>query len=95
MNNDLISRKDLIGTERLLMTDIVENNEVAKYILEQVLHDIEHAPTAFDKEKVIKKLKHLENDTFDYSNRYDDKIAFGESSAFRAAIEIVEKGGIE
>ena len=53
------------------------------------------APTAFDKEKVIKKLKHLENDTFNYSNRYDDKIAFGESSAFRAAIEIVEKGGIE
>lgn len=64
-------------------------------LFDMVMDDIDEIPTAFDKEKVIKKLKHLENDTFNYSNRYDDKIAFGESSAFRAAIEIVEKGGIE
>lgn len=95
MSNDLISRKALLGTECLLMTDIVENNPTAKYILEQVLYDIEHAETAFDKEKVIKKLKHLEKDTFDYYNRYNDEMAFGESAAFRSAIEIVEKGGIE
>ena len=37
MSDDLISRKDLIGTERLLMTNIVKNNEVARCILEQVL----------------------------------------------------------
>ena len=36
MSDDLISRKDLIGTERLLMTNIVKNNEVARCILEQV-----------------------------------------------------------
>lgn len=53
------------------------------------------APTAFDKEKVIEKLKRLEKDTFDYYNRYNDEMAFGESAAFRSAIEIVEKGGIE
>ena len=57
MSDDLISRKDLIGTERLLMTDIVENNPTAKYILEQVLHDIEHAPRAFDKKKVVEQIK--------------------------------------
>ena len=30
---DLISRKELLGLERLLMTDIVENDPVARYIL--------------------------------------------------------------
>lgn len=53
------------------------------------------AKTAFNKEKVIEKLKRLEKDTFDYYNRYNDGMAFGESAAFRSAIEIIEKGGIE
>ena len=82
MSNDLISRKVLLGTERLLMTDIVENNPTAKYILEQVLYDIEHAETAFDKEKVIEE---LEDYLFEkYCVEGDEKIA-----------EIVEKGGIK
>lgn len=68
---------------------------VATDIAVSVCMEIEEMPTAFDKEKVIKKLKHLENDTFNYYNRYDDEVAFGESSAFRSAIEIIEKGGIE
>ena len=87
MSDDLISRKDLIGTERLLMTDIVENNPTAKYILEQVLHDIEHAPTAFDKEKVIDELQ-----------KPDPIIRTFIGKSFTTidrAIEIVEKGGIE
>lgn len=41
---DLISRAELIGTESLLMTDIVESDPVAKFVLEQVLHDIKAAP---------------------------------------------------
>lgn len=57
MSDDLISRKDLLGTERLLMTEIAENNKVARCILEQVLYDIEHAPVAFDKGKVVDQLK--------------------------------------
>lgn len=82
MSDDLVSRKDLIGTERLLMTDIVENNEVAKYILEQVLYDIEHALASFDKEKVIEE---LEDYLFEkYCVEGDEKIA-----------EIVEKGGVK
>ena len=95
MSDDLISRKTLLGTERLLMTYIVRNNPTAKYILEQVLYDIEHADTAFDKEKVIEELKRLETNAFRYYNQYDDEQAFGESAAYRTAIEIVEKGGIE
>ena len=81
MSDDLISRKTLLGTERLLMTDIVQNNPTAKYILEQVLYDIEHTETAFDKEKVIEE---LEDYLFEkYCVEGDEKIA-----------EIVEKGGI-
>ena len=90
MSDDLISRKALLGTERLLMTDIVENNPTAKYILEQVLFDIENAPTAFDKEKVIEELTAGKFITIGGNT-------VGESVNIRIdrAVEIVEKGGIE
>ena len=81
MSDDLISRKALIGTERLLMTDIVQNNPTAKYILEQVLYDIEHTDTAFDKKKVIEELEYYLFEK--YCVEGDEKVA-----------EIVEKGGI-
>ena len=90
MSDDLISRKVLLGTERLLMTDIVENNPTAKYILEQVLFDIENAPTAFDKEKVKEELTAGKFITISGNT-------VGESVNIRIdrAVEIVEKGGIE
>lgn len=91
MSDDLISRKALLGTERLLMTDIVQNNPTAKYILEQVLYDIEHAETAFDKEKVIEELKSAEN--YLYVNGI--RITNFKFIHTLTAIEIVEKGGIE
>lgn len=69
-----------------LIKDRVENDPVRIAV--------QCAPTAFDKEKVVEKLKRLEKDTFDYYNRYNDEMAFGESAAFRSAIEIVEKGGL-
>lgn len=94
MNDDLISRKVLLGTERLLMTDIVENNPTAKYILDQVLFDIENAPTAFDKEKVIDQLKVLSSGIILNTNISDD-YAEGYVRAAKDIIEIVEKGGIE
>lgn len=90
MSDDLISRKALLGTECLLMTDIVENNPTAKYILEQVLYDIEHAETAFDKEKVIDELKSAENYLYINGARITN-FKFIQSLT---AIEIVEKGGI-
>ncbi len=89
MSDDLISRKDLIGTERLLMTDIVENNKVARYILEQVLHDIEHAPTAFDKKRVKEKLE-ISSRLYRL-NEKDCEFAIPQN----IALEIAEKGGIE
>ena len=102
MSNDLISRKALLGTERLLMTDIVQNNPTAKYILEQVLYDIEHGETAFDKEKVIEELKSWEKASHDagIQSTYaelDNKASgyYQESRAYHRAIKIVEKGGIE
>lgn len=95
MSDDLISRKALLGTECLLMTDIAENNPTAKYILEQVLFDIENTPTAFDKEKVIEELKSLAEDSRKYWSEFDGEDAFGEMNAYTRAIEIVKKGGIE
>lgn len=99
MNDDLISRKALIGTERLLMTDIVQNNPTAKYILEQVLFDIENAPAAFDKEKVIAKIDNASMSrcrygfiNFDLSPR---RCIDCQNDFIRAVYEIVEKGGIE
>ena len=55
---------------------------------------LEEVKTAFDKEKVIEELKRLKTNAFRYYNQYDDEQAFGESAAYRAAIEIVEKGGL-
>ena len=94
MSDDLISRKALLGIERLLMTDIVENNPAAKYILEQVLFDTEHSETAFDKEKVIEEL-------YRYTAEECELHECGIRSEYcnvcmaKKAIEIVEKGGIE
>lgn len=86
--SDLISRKVLIA-------DMKSRKYIDKALCEIFETVVDEAPTAFDKEKVIEKLKRLEKDTFDYYNRYNDEMAFGESAAFRSAIEIVEKGGIE
>jgi hypothetical protein len=43
-NKDLISRSNLYNMESLLMSDIVLKDPTARYILEQVLYDIEHVP---------------------------------------------------
>ena len=88
MKDDLISRKAVIeAVDRHTRDDGTLDDDIS-VILEEV-------KTAFDKEKVIEKLKRLEKDAFDYYNRYNDEMAFGESAAFRSAIEIVEKGRIE
>ena len=93
MSDDLISRKAVLE----ILYDISDRNygSLFGHGINKACDVIEHAETAFDKEKVIEKLKHLEKDTFDYYNRYNDEMAFGESAAFRLAIKIVEKGGIE
>ena len=86
MSDDLISRKSLI--ENL--------NVFAPEHYTALVNDlIMKEPTAFDKEKVIEELKRLKTNAFRYYNQYDDEQAFGESAAYRAAIEIVEKGRVE
>lgn len=87
-NDDLISRKAVIKAVDKHTRDDGTLDDDISIILEEV-------KTVFDKEKVIKKLKHVEKDAFNYYNRYNDEMAFGESAAFRVAIEIVKKGGIE
>lgn len=93
MNNDLISRSAVLQ----ILYDVKDDDDTPKNYgtLLDIMRQIRELPTAFDKEQVIEELKHLENDTFNYYNRYDDEVAFGESSAFRSAIKIIEKGGVE
>ena len=92
MSDDLISRKALIeklekwcGEQRYL-------------IAEEVWTIIKNAPLAFDKEKVIEKLK----DQYNYSRKVrneNDNYYFeywdGRTDSYKDAIEIVKKGGIE
>ena len=61
----------------------------------KILDMIKRSQTAFDKEKVIEELKAKEEDSRKYWSEFDDEDAFGEMNAYKNAIEIVEKGGIE
>ena len=97
MSDDLISRKAAYKafSDYLNRNFIGEVSSQTELSIGEIASVIKSIPAAFDKEKVIEKLKLLEKDAFDYYNRYNDEMAFGESAAFRSAIEIVEKGGIE
>ena len=59
------------------------------------LEDFDRQATAFDKKKVIEELKTKAEDSRKYWSEFDDEDAFGEMNAYKNAIEIVEKGGIE
>ena len=91
--SDLISREEAL--ERLQILKKFNTAEIIQDVIDAAEQQINFCSTAFDKEKVIEKLKRLKKDTFNYYNRYNDEMAFGESAAFRSAIEIVEKGGVE
>ncbi len=75
MSDDLISRKFLL--------ECAEYDD--KWRLVIPYEKVKNAPTAFDKEKVIEKIKEIMNDE---SIRFVDQ-------AVNRTIEIVEKGGIE
>ena len=94
MSDDLISRKALLKKLEVF-NDRDHGNEHFLLGIESAKEIIKNEPAAFDKKKVIEKLKRLEVNAFGYYNQYDDEQAFGESAAYRAAIEIIEKGGIE
>ena len=94
MSDDLISRKAVLE----ILYDISDRNygSLFGHGINKACDVIEHAETAFDKEKVIEKLKTNMNSfagisgqavTFMFSNGY--------YNGTKDAIEIVEKGGIE
>ena len=84
--------KDPCGKEQTI------EEVVATDIAVSVCMEIEGTPTAFDKEKVIEKLK----DQYNYSRKVRDKndndyfeYWDGRTDSYKDAIEIVAKGGIE
>ena len=83
MNDDLISRKVL---KQAIYTDYYEHftqchDSDQTALIDMVMNDIDEIPAAFDKEKVINKIK-------DYRELVP-------GWALKEIIEIVKKGGIE
>lgn len=68
---------------------------VAADIAASVCMEIEEMPTAFDKEKAIEELQKCADDSYDTWSAIDSEQDFGEAMAYKNAIKIIEKGGIE
>lgn len=88
MSDDLISRKSLL--------ECAEYDNNGRLIIPY--RYVKNAPTAFDKEKVIAKLK----DQYNYSRKVRNENGNeyfeywdGRTDSYKDAIEVVEKGGIE
>ena len=97
MSDDLISRKALLeAIDSSFIIPILKINmrEEYKAVL-RMREIIANMQTGFDKEKVIEELKNKAGDSRKYWSEFDDEDAFGEMNAYKNAIEIVEKGGIE
>lgn len=95
MNDDLISRKALLETERLLMTNIVNDDKTARYILEQVLFDIEHTPAAFNKSKVIENMRIIGKAVCAVSPCNEKCGECPHGLLMKELIDLVEGGGVE
>lgn len=104
--DDLISRKALLEVIDIsfiipiLKMNLRPEHEAVLKIREIIMN----MPTAFDKEKVMEKLKHCRDyydvneqpkKPFDYWECADIREHKGKWMAYDDAIEIVEKGGIE
>lgn len=91
MSNDLISRKFLL--------ECAEYDD--KWRLVIPYEKVKNAPTAFDKEKVIKELREelnlsdAEKERCARENPLQFDSAKGYANGIANSIEIVEKGGIE
>ena len=107
MNDDLISRKALKANieairECWAISPYVSADDIRLYanVFNAVSQCISDCPIAFDKEKVIEELKEMQN----YSESCKKKCEFasteyfdyaGAEVAYKTAVDIVEKGGIE
>ena len=96
MSDDLISRKAVLD---ILTEERIRNSILASPAFGEMLAQrIKNIPTAFDKEKVIEKLKDQYNYSRKVRNKNDnDYFEYwdGRTDSYKDAIEIVEKGGIE
>lgn len=106
MNDDLISREEAYKAfsdylNRNIIGEISSRTELS---IGEIASVIKSIPTAFDKEKVMEKLKHCRDyydvneqpkKPFDYWECADIRERKGKWMAYDDAIEIVEKGGIE
>ena len=99
MNDDLISRKELLkrfivseSGRRIPEYDI--DNFPIQISIKDVKDIIRKLPAAFDKKKVIEQIKVLSTGIILNTNICDD-YAEGYVRAAKDIIEIVEKGGIE
>ena len=96
MNDDLISRKALLGKLVNCKFDrasiICDEDGFPMYIsiigMKKIIKD---APSAFDKEKVIEELEYDKEMSAKYSTGLREQ---GHIEAFDEAISIVKKGGI-
>ena len=100
MSDDLISRKAAYKafSDYLNRNFIGEVSSQTELSIGEIASVIKSIPAAFDKEKVIEKLK----DQYNYSRKVrnkNDNYYFeyweGRTDSYKDAIEIVEKGGIE
>ena len=100
MSDDLISRKATYKafSDYLSRSSIGEISAQTELSIGEIASVIKSIPAAFDKEKVIEKLK----DQYNYSRKVCNKnnnVYFeyweGRTDSYKDAIEIVEKGGIE
>ena len=81
--------KDPCGREQTV------EERIATDIAVSVCMEIEEAPTAFDKEKVIEGLRSEAQRWHESGVKFKDENEKGVSAGFRLATHIVEKGGIE
>lgn len=106
MSNDLISRSALIESiKKWLPSDPCGKEQsmeevVATDLSVSMLMEIEEAPTAYDKEKVIEELTDWKNDAEKWAAKYDetgdiDNMDLWDMAAryYTNAIEIVRNGG--
>lgn len=94
MSDDLISRKAVLE----ILYDISDRNygSFFGHGINKACDVIEHAETAFDKEKVIEKLKSNMNSVHGISGQaVTFMFSGGYYNGVKDAIGIVEKGGIE
>ena len=93
MSDDLISRKAVLNilTEARVKDSIL----CSPAFVEILTQRIKKISTAFDKEKVIEKLRSEAQRWHESGIEFKDENEKGVAAGFRLATHIVEKGGIE